>query len=753
MIHARATSRRSATILALALSGVAAGASAAGAAQAIGAAPADKPGTVEAVVVTARRIAEPLQKTPISITAFTAHDLVVRNVTDLSRIAAYTPNLVFDRGTGDTGSSNTAQIFIRGIGQSDFLFTTDPGVGVYIDGIYLPTSVGALMNLDDVKQVEVLKGPQGTLFGQNTVGGAINITTRAPADRFGGDASVTLGNYATRFFTGTVNLPLASDLLTSLSFSSQNENGYVKRPSDNSTEGDVDEQVVRGQVLWTPTSDFSLRLIGDYTQEREHAIPEVELGVNTSAPVLSLWNALVGGPAGTPYTPASISPDPNVDFGTGPNYSDLTVWGVSATASWRLGNATLKSISSFRRQDAAFGIDTDHSAVTYVFQTVADRQDQFSQEFQLLGSAFGDRLNYVFGMTYFHLSGVDHYHLDIAPGLFPIIGLDINELILTQLDSSSYSGYGHVDYKLTSKLSVSAGLRYSYVHKTLHEDLQLLASDVTKFDVNPSDNWNALTPQFGLQYQWTPNAMTYVSAARGFKAGGFNGRAATTFIAETPFNPEYVWTYEAGFKTEWFDRRALLNGAAFYSSYTNLQLTTVVPDPTSGGGVAAIVQNAGAARIDGFELDAIAVPVRNLNVNLDVGYLDSKYTSLNPNVQGITLSSKLPKTPKWTVTVGADYTWLLPRGELTLRSDYSFRSTVQEVANNDPLLVQSGFGVLSANLRYRPAGASWSVSAYGTNITNTRYMTNGLTAFNSLGIAGATYGHPREYGARLDFRF
>ena len=753
MTIVKPTSRRAAMTLALALSGIAVGAQAAGAAEAIGATSADNPNTVEAVVVTARRIAEPIQKTPISITAFTAHDLVVRNVTDLSRIAAYTPNLVFDRGTGDTGSSNTAQIFIRGIGQSDFLFTTDPGVGVYIDGIYLPTSIGAVMDLDDVQQVEVLKGPQGTLFGQNTVGGAINITTREPTEQFGGDGSVTLGNYATRFFTGTVNVPLAPDLLSSLSFSSRNENGYVKRPSDNSTEGDVDSQVVRGQILWTPASDFTLRLIGDYTQQREHAIPEVELGVNTAAPVLGLWNALVGGPAGAPYTAASISPDPNVDFGTGPNYSDLTVSGISATAAWRLGNATLKSITSYRRQDAQFGIDTDHSAETYVFQTVADRQDQFSQEVQFLGSALDDRLNYVFGLTYFHLNGLDNYHLDIAPGLYQIIGLDINELIFTHLDSSSYSGYGHVDYKLTSKLSVSAGVRYSDVSKALHEDLQLLASNVTKFDVTPADKWHALTPQFGLQYQWTPDAMTYVSASRGFKAGGFNGRAATSFIASTPFNPEYVWTYEAGFKTEWFDKRALVNGAAFYSDYTNLQLTTVVPDPTSGGGVAAIVQNAGAARIDGFELDVVAVPVRNLNVNLDVGYLDSKYTSLNPNVQGITLSSKLPKTPKWTASVGADYTWLLPSGELTLRSDFSFRSTVQEVANNDPLLVQSGFGVLSANLRYRPTGANWSVSAYGANLTDTRYMTNGLTALSSLGIAGATYGRPREYGARLDFKF
>jgi iron complex outermembrane receptor protein len=714
-----------------------------------------RPAAVETLIVTAEKRPEPLQETPISITAFSARDLQIRNVENLSNIASYTPNLVFEAGAGDTGSSNTAQIFIRGIGQSDFLFTTDPGVGLYLDGVYLPTSVGSLMDLNDIQQIEVLKGPQGTLFGQNTIGGAINITTRPPSATFGGQAAVELGNYSTRNFQGEVNIPLSNHLLSSLSFSSRNEDGWVKRPADHSMEGDIDSQVVRGQLLWSPSNAFDLRLIADYTRKREHAIPEFELGVDGGVALLGLWNALVGGPAGTPYNADAISTDPTIDRGTGPNYSNLNVGGVAATATWRLDDTTtLKSITSYRRQTAGFGIDTDHSAANYIFQTVADTQDQVSQELQLTGSMFGGRLSYATGLTYYGLTGEDRYHLSIAPGLYPIVGIDIDELIYTHLDSKSYSAYGHLNYDLTDQLSISAGLRYTDVDKSLDENLHLLASKATKFDVHPSDSWDAFTPQFGVQYQVTPDAMVYASASRGFKAGGFNGRSSTGFIASTPFDPEYVWTYEAGAKTAWFEHRLVLNGAAFYTDYTDLQLLTVLPDPSSGGAVAAVVQNAGRARIQGFELEAKAVPVENLGLDLGVGYLDGRYTHLSSNVSGVTLDSTLPKTPRWTLTAGGDYKVSLgEKGSVTARIDYSYRSTVQEVANNSPLLVQRGFGLLSANLRYAPNDDNWDVALYGSNLTDERYITNGLDAASSLGIAGVSYGRPREYGVRLGYRF
>jgi iron complex outermembrane receptor protein len=479
----------------------------------------------------------------------------------------------------------------------------------------------------------------------------------------------------------------------------------------------------------------------------------VELAVNTAAPVLGAWNFFVGGPAGTPYTPESIAPSNYRDNGTGPNYSNLTVGGGAGIATWNVGGLTLKSITSYRYQGTEFGIDTDRSASDFVTQTVVDNQEQFSEEVQLLGTAFDDRLSYVLGGTYFHLAGRDSYNLNIAPGLFPIIGLDIDELIRTHLDSASYSGYAHAQYEITDQLSVSAGLRYTDVVKDLDESLRLLAANLTKFDVSPSDKWNAVTPQVGVEYQWTSDLMVYASAARGFKAGGFNGRASDAFVASIPFNSEYVWTYEAGAKTEWFDRHLLVDGAVFYSDYTNMQLLTVVPDNTTGGAVAAIVQNAGRARLEGAELQSTFIPIDRLELDLNLGYLEASYTQLAANVTGITLQSKLPKAPKWTLTFGGNYEWQLGTGSLNLRTDVSYRSTVQEVSNNSPLLVQPGYWLVGANLRYQLASAPWSVSLYGRNLTNTRYMTNGLDALSSVGIAGATFGRPREYGVRIDYDF
>lgn len=727
---------------------------------------------IETVEVTARKHVEPLQQTPISITSFTSEDLRARNITNLSNIAPYTPNLVFDQGTGNTGSSDTAQIFIRGIGQSDFLFTTEPGVGIYIDGVYLPRSIGSLMDLIDVQQIDVLKGPQGTLFGQNSVGGAINITTKEPTPDFGGEASATVGNYGRYDFSGTVNIPLAGDkLLSSLSLITRNEDGYVKRVSDGATEGNIDMIGGRAQVLWTPDSQFDLRITGDYTRRHEHAIADTAIAINPAAPVLALWNALVGPSVGGPYTEASVSPNPNYDYGTGPDYSDLTVWGTAVTATWHLNDLTLKSITSYRDQTAAFGIDTDHSALDYLNQTVADKDHQLGEELQATGTAFGDRFNYVFGGAYFGEGGHDAYNLDLAPGLYDAlemlppgvipglggkgnpanVALDLDELIDTAINDQTYAAYAHGEFKITSQLTASAGLRYTYDLKHLSESLVHLSAGVTSFDVAESDNWNALTPQFELQYQWTPDIMTYASASRGFKAGGFNGRASTEFIAEQPFNPEYVWTYEAGFKTEWLDKHALVNGTLFYSDYSNLQLTTLTTDPT--GSVAAIVQNAGKARIQGFELESIAVPADGWNIDFSAGYLDAAYIQLDPTVSGIALNSTLPKTPRWTLSFGSDYTFGIPWGALTLRADYSFRSRVDNTATDDAILVQNGFGLLSANATFQPKGADWNLVLFGTNLTNKRYIANGLSGIDSVGTADVTYGRPREYGVRFNVNF
>ena len=731
---------------------------------------ADASQAVHELMVTSRWREVSLQEAPVSATVLTGADLASRNVTNLSQIGAFVPNLVFDAGTGDTGGSTNAQVFIRGVGQSDFLFTTEPGVGVYVDGVYEARAIGSMMDLEDVERVEVLRGPQGTAFGKNSVGGAINIITRRPAEEPGARASLTLGDYGRADAFATVDLPVVPGrLLGKVTFISDHRDGFVTRQPDGSRLGDIDANGGRLQLLWTADPRLEVLVSADYLARRETPSPEALVAVDPSAPLLGLWNALIGAPSGATYDGRFVPSDPPLAYGTGGNSSDLDQWGVSATASWRAEAGTLKSITAYRHEKAYFAVDADFSPVPYVDQSVSDRMGQFSQEVQWLGSAFGGRLSYVLGGLYFAETGDDDYRITIGPGLYQAlealppglipglggagnpanVGVDFDGLVSSALASRSAALFAHADYRLTDALTLSAGLRETWDHKDLHARFDRLASGVTAYDVSPSRSWSALTPEFMIQYRWSAEAMTYVSASSGYKAGGFNGRAQTAFVASRGFDPERLWTYEAGLKSRWFGGRATLDAAVFDSEYSNLQLLRLDSD---GGVPVNVADNAGSARIGGFEVEATAAPTSDLRINLGVGYLDARYTRLNPAIAGLTTSSALSKTPKWTATVGAEYRLHTSLGLVTARSDYSYRSKIYNTADDSPFTVQQGYGLLGAQLALAPVHARWSVAVFGTNLTDTRYITNGLDSLSSIGIADVTYGRPREWGVRLDLR-
>ncbi|WFL77736.1 TonB-dependent receptor [Altererythrobacter arenosus] len=725
------------------------------------------------ILVTARRRTETLQETPLSITAFDADALLARGVTDLSGVGDFTPNLVFDQGTGNTGGSTTSQVFIRGIGQADFLFTTEPGVGIYVDGIYYPRSIGSVMDLIDLERVEILRGPQGTLFGKNSVGGAINITTRRPGDEFSGRVRASYGSFNRLEVTGAVDIPIHDGvLLASIAASTKDADGYVKRINDGSTLGDINSSGVRGQLLWNASPNFDLLVAADYTRKRENSIANTLIEVDPSGSLIGLYNALVAPATGDFYDDRYISDDPFKSFGTGFNRSDLDLWGISGTATIHLGAATIKSITAFREQDAVFGADSDHSPIRYFEQSVTDEQEQFSQEFQISGESLGGRLNWVFGTMYFHEKGFDLYDIAFAPGLFdaleafppgiiPGLGgagnpihpaLDFEALVSAQINNDSYSGYGHVSVDLTDRLSVSGGLRYTSDKKDFGSRIDRLAAGVTTHDLAVSDKWTAWTPKASVEFDWSDDLMTYASAARGFKSGGFNGRPTNAFVAQTPFAPEYVWTYEFGFHARTADRRLRLNGAAFHSDYTNLQLLNVTSDPQ--GGIVAIIENAGKARIRGFELELLAKPIDRVQFDAAVGYLDAEYRELDPGITTITLTDKLVKTPKWSFSVGAEFgTEISSNWEAKFRADYAYRSTVQHVSSNDPLLEQPGYGLLNLRLAVAPTGSDWELSVFGTNLTDKLYIANGLTQRDTLGTTDVSYGRPREWGVAIDARF
>jgi iron complex outermembrane receptor protein len=743
---------------------------------------------LEEVVVTARRRAENLQDTPVSVTALNAATFERRNLDNLSDISRATPNLIFDTGSMGTGGSANANVYIRGIGQNDFLFTTDPGVGIYVDDVYQPRSVGAVLELADFERVEVLRGPQGTLFGKNTIGGAINITSKRPAESFGVMGEVTAGSRGRLDARFSLDLPVIDDeLRLRLSGLTRDQDGYVERIVANDGElGDIDVRAGRLQALWTPDEDWEILFSADVTRRRERSIANelVTVGSPAENPALLLWNALVAptlGP-GIAYDSRYIGPEWKSQ-GTGPTHSDLDVWGTSLVAQWTPGALSIKSITAYRDQEAEFSQDQDHSPLRYSETDNVNESDFFSQELQLSGTSFGERLDWVTGIFYFEETGSDIFNVYLATGLFdaleslpaaviplsptavcppppgqfdvcaggagnPLnIPLDVEATFDNEIETTSYAWYGQGTFDWTDRLSTTLGLRYTRDEKRLAASMFRLNAGVYAYPPQVLEQtWESWSPRLGVEYKFSDALMGYVSAARGFKSGGFNGRSSSLAEITAPFDPELVWTYETGFKSEWFGRRLRLNGAVFWSDYTNMQLTSV---QDSNGIIVVRTENAGESQVRGLELEAVAQLGDSLSLNAGVGYMDAEYQELDPGVS-VSLDTEFAKTPEWTANAAASYELHLGRaGYLELTGDVSYRSSYYSDVLNSAIGHDDGVALLGARITYLTPSRNWQISLFGTNLSDERYIINTSNTLGSLGTGENSYGRRREWGVSL----
>ncbi len=727
---------------------------------------------IEEIVVTARKREETLQETPVAITAFSSEALVARNISNLSEIAPHTPGLSFDLGAGNTGGAFNAQVWMRGIGQSDFLFTTDPGVGIYVDDVFYPRQLGSVLDLLKLERVEVLRGPQGTLYGKNTIGGAIRLISEAPSDKLQGEVSLTAGRYDRMDVSGSIDVPLLEGKLrTRLSVAVNNRDGYVERVLGEGDQGDIDSKAVRFMADWEVADNVQVVVIADATRKRQNAIANFAVDANPSALFTALWNVATGGD----YGPASLTGDMFKTNARGANASELDNWGISTTVTWDLDDITVKSVTAYRDTDAFFGGDQDNSALDFLETTNDNEHDQFSQELQLSGRSFDDKFDWVTGLFYLRENGADTFDAALGIGLFeglealpgaipgtPFGGLgnpfnallDINTIRDTEIKIESFAAYGQGSYALTDRLSATAGIRYSHEKKNFK--VTVLRKSVNVFTIapgaaEPDDSWTEWLPRVGLDYKVAEDMLVYFSVARGFKSGGFNGRPSALAVAVDSFDPEYVWSYEVGVKSAWFDNRLIVNAAAYFNDYDDIQFTAVCNDC---GELVVVVDNAGKAEIKGFELEMTAALSENFLVNASTSYIDAKYNKLDSGVQGgITVDSNFPKTPEWTYSFGAMYTAAMGDGSIMLRSDWSHQSKIDHVVNNSPLLKQAGYGLLGARASYISADETWELAVFGTNLTNEKYTTNGLESIGFVGTADANPGRPREWGVSLSYRF
>lgn len=742
---------------------------------------------IEEVVVTARRRAENLQSTPVAITAISSREIEARGLARVTEVTQFAPNVTFEGGAPLSGSSAAAFVFIRGVGQTDFNQQTEPGVGVYLDQVYLGRSVGQVMSTLDLEQIEVLRGPQGTLFGRNTIGGAISLTTRKPDHVLAGYAEGVVGRYDRADLKGAINIPLTDELFVRINAARIRREGHVIREPDGFDLGEEDKLIGRIAMRWRPLDRLTIDLALDADRERENGAAASLVAVNTQ-PVTgqpagnppnfpAIGNCLAQGlpPASPPcanfggvvgdrrfYNSQWLPPSPFVSYGAGPFAdggdfrSDLDMWGANLTIALQLPFGELKSITAYRDLESYFARDDDHSPVLVTSTSNDYRQDQFSQELQLTGDVLDDRLAFTLGAYHFQERGRD-VNLVLTPiSLFQSGG---------GVHNRSQAVFGQGAYRLTEALTITGGLRYTDETKRYTPDQRYLTNlaglpglnAAGEFGVGPGfdriqpaqerrKRFREWTPHFNVAYQVRRDVLAYATYSEGYKSGGFTQRIFPAQVLVPDFDPEFVKVVELGLKSQLFDRRLRLNAAAFHTEYDDMQV--MVQE-----GFAPQTRNAAKARIRGFELEGIAAPAENLMLAFSVGYTDAGYRALGPTVAGLTLDSALPYTPEWTLSGSAAYTFASAWGEVTPRLDWSYRDDAYTDALNTAEIRQEGHHVLNASLSWRPDAGGVRVTGGVTNLTDERYFRSASADLAVKGSAEASWARPREWFLAVRYSF
>lgn len=761
----------------------------------------EKDGAVTAayeIVVTARRREERLQDTPVAISPFSAETLEVRQVQqtqDLERIA---PSLQFKPAGQLSGNTAASVVFIRGVGQLDPTAAVDPGVGIYIDEVYVGRAVGGLIDFGDIEGVEILRGPQGTLFGRNTIGGAILVRTRAPEfGASGGKVSLRTGEDGLADGFVAVNVPLGDKAAARFSGGFRQRDGYVTRAFDGSDLGNDDSYSVNGSLNWAPSPKSLISVRADYTERDENGAPFVFAGVNPNAPVPAIVSVATGCPGATiPFLPPGdprfgppnvpLIDDPRCanefqargDFssgGTAPVMSTSEVRGVAGTATLQVTDRVfLKSITAYRSTDSRGVRDADNTPFEILTTDLTTATEQLSEEIQL--QLDFDKARVIVGGYYFNETTDERLSVPLSfPPAPPIIasllagGPGSRDLQFSDLETESLAAFGHVSVSPTSRLELAGGLRYTEDRKSYQgtvlnlfpstqpdpDPLPTLAipegGSLFIFDRPFEDTFSALTGSASIQYRWNSAVSTYASYARSFKSGGFNTRynAPPPGFVPVPFDEEKVDSYELGAKLG-AGRRVTLNLAAFKADYDDIQLIF-------RQGVVPLLFNAGEATIEGVEADFWYRPASGVIVEGGLSALRDEIKSITP-IPGATATvapgDELPLTPSFTGNLGVSVPIALSdRFTLTPRVDGSYTSGVTFITGSVPIIEQDEYFVGNVSLTLVDTGKGWRLTTGLLNALDERYLVQANASLATLGYAEKMYARPRHWFVGVSFDF
>ncbi|MBU0792733.1 MAG: TonB-dependent receptor [Alphaproteobacteria bacterium] len=756
-----------------------------------------EPGTI---IVTARRRAESLQDTPVAISAFDAQVLADRQINQTSDLEAITPNLQFKTAGQLSGNSAATVVFIRGVGQLDPTAAVDPGVGIYLDEVYVGRAVGGAIDFGDIAGVEVLRGPQGTLFGRNTIGGAILVRTRQPElSVFGADVRLRLGSDSLMEGFAALNIPLAETLAARVSGGFRKRDGYVIRAVDGVDLGNDDSVTLNGALFWEASPDIRVNIRADYTKRDENGAPFVFAGINEQAPVAAIVSVAAGCPGATipfaPLTPgdprfgapnvpmindARCANDfqgkgPFVNGGTAPVLSTSEVWGVSGTI---VADVTpdilLKSISAYRSTQSRGIRDADNTPFVMITTDVGSQSDQYSQELQLQYES--PILNGIIGGYYFNEKTNERATVPLAfPPSPPVIasllagGPGSRDLQVSDLETDSVAVFGEVSVRPIQDLEISGGLRYTRDKKTYSGTVfNLFPATLPDPDPLPTaaipdggplfiypgpheQSFSALTGSASVRYSWSREVSTYVSYSRSFKSGGFNTRynAPPPGFMPTPFDEESVNSYEIGAKFDFGDFR--FNAAAFQADYNDIQLIF-------RQGVVPLLFNAGKARIRGLEGELSYHPrAYGLRIDIAASTLNDEILSVTP-VPGATATVQpgddLPFTPSFQGNFGIGYEIPLNNDvTLTPRFDGNYSASLKFITGSVAEIEQDAYFVGNASVTLANEATGWKLTGGVQNLFDELYLVQGNASLGTLGYAEKIYARPRSWYVQASISF
>jgi iron complex outermembrane receptor protein len=752
---------------------------------------------LQEVVVTAQFRNESVQQTPLAITAINAQMLEDRNQTHLSQIAAQVPSTTLLPAESAFGPSMTASI--RGIGQYDFDPALEPGVGIYVDDVYYATLTGSLLDLLDLDRVEVLRGPQGTLEGMNSIGGAIKLFSKKPDGNDSSSVSLLYGSRNHTEVRASGDFTVSPDqFYVRLSGVYNHQDGYLNvfdfgcaNPSFTATatngvtgtysvapnaflthsgscligqEGGTNYGAARLSMRWTPNDRVEVNVSGDVTQQDQENSATTLLYGNLSAN--AFYNQITiptTSGAQLPYNsaavPAMIPHNPYASYATfsmpafgttpayqGPDESRLLSWGGSGTVDWKITDLlSLKSITSFRGYSTQWWEDNDASPWPVGLGGENLEHHQVSQELRLNGS-WEQFVDYTVGGFYFHERSVYGTHQDLwyaaGPGALDFLGND-------PVPATDRAGFLHTVWHLLPKLDFTAAVRYTSQNK-----------DYTYSRTNPEGGTggsaalvgplNGFTGTYSghkvdyradIDFHFTDDVMGYAQVSTGFKGGGVNPRPFFTFQA-IKFNPETVTNYEVGIKSSWFDHTLRANLDGYFANYRDIQLALLNcsflnPPPLAGVPLpCALPFNAGNAHIKGIELELEEHPFGGLQIDVSGSYLDFNYTSLSAYPTGVTLGMTTPFTPKWQGSAGIQYHIpMADFGSFTPRLDVNSRSQIYTNSVNGPLNQIGGYTILNARFTWQPTKDNWNVALEALNLGGKTYF---LNKFDLTGAGGGT---------------